>query len=49
MPVQDIAENECTLTLQSQQHVASNMHNGLVYFNGLVDIVVLVHHWAVYM
>ena len=30
MPTQDIAETEFTRTLQSQGHVASNMHNGLV-------------------
>ena len=38
-------ETECILTLQSQGHVASNMHSGLVHFNG-PDIVVLGHLWA---
>ena len=32
MPTQGRVETECTLTLQSQEHVASNMHNGLVHF-----------------
>ena len=45
MPTQGIAETECTLSLPSQEHVASNMHSGLVHFNGL-DIVVLGHLWA---
>ena len=47
MPTRGIAETECTcrLSLQSQEHVASNMHGGLVHFNGL-DIVVLGHLWA---
>ena len=45
MPTQGIAETECTFSLQSQEHVASNMHSGLVHFNGL-DILVLGHLWA---
>ena len=39
MPTQVIAETECTLNLQSQEHVASTFHNGLY-------IVVLEHLWA---
>ena len=38
MPTQSIAETECTLSLQIQEHVASNIHSELVHFNGL-DIV----------
>ena len=45
MPTQSIAETECTLNLQSQGHVASNMHSRLVHFNGL-DVVALGHLWA---
>ena len=45
MPTQGIAETECTLSLQSLEHVASNIHSDLVHFNGL-DIVVLGHLWA---
>ena len=45
MLTQDFAETECTLILQSQGYVASNMHNALVHFNGQ-DIVVLGHLWA---
>ena len=36
MPTQVIAETECTLNLQTQEHVASTIHNGLY-------IVVLEH------
>ena len=32
MPSQGIAETECTLSLQSQEHLASNIHSGLVHF-----------------
>ena len=32
MHTQDIAETECTLTLQRRGHVVSNMHYGLVHF-----------------
>ena len=42
MPTQGIAETECTLSLQSQEHVASNIHSGLVHFNE-PDIVILGH------
>ena len=45
MPTQGIAETRCTLSLQSLEHVATNIHNGQVHFNGL-DIVVLGHLWA---
>ena len=47
MPTQGIAETGCTLSLQSQENVATNInvHSGLVHFNGL-DIVVLGHLWA---
>ena len=45
MPTQGIAETECILTLQSQGHISSNMHSGLVHFIGL-DIVVFGHLWA---
>ena len=45
MPTQGIAETECTLSLPSQEQIASNIHSGLDHFNGL-DIVVLGHLWA---
>ena len=45
MPTQSIAEPECTLSLQSREHVASNIHSGLVHFYEL-DIAVLGHLWA---
>ena len=45
MATQGIAETERILSLQSQEHVASNIQSGLVHFNGL-DIVVLGHLWA---
>ena len=45
MPTQGIAETRCTLSLQSLEHVATNIHNGQVHFNGL-DFVVLGHLWA---
>ena len=32
MPTQGIAETRCTLSLQSMEHVATNIHNGLVNF-----------------
>ena len=32
MPTQCIAETERTLSLQSQEHVASNIHSGLDHF-----------------
>ena len=35
----------CTLSLQSLEPVATNIHNGQFHFNGL-DIVVLGHLWA---
>ena len=37
MPTQGIAETECTLTLQSQGHVASNMHSGLGFESQTID------------
>ena len=45
MPTQGIAESECTLSQQNQEHVASNIDSALVYFNGL-DTVVFGHIWA---
>ena len=45
MPTQGIAETECTLSLSSQEHVASIYKVVLFIFNGL-DIVVLGHLWA---
>ena len=42
MPTQGIADTECTPSQQSQEHVPSNIHSGLVQFNGL-DTVVLGH------
>ena len=42
MPTQGIADTECTPSLQSQEHVPSDIHSGQVQFNGL-DIVVLGH------
>ena len=33
MPTQGIAETECKLSLQSQEHVASNKHSGLVHLD----------------